>query len=84
MKHYLKTWMPFYQECVEGIKTFDVRENDRNFQLKDILVLQEYNRDTSQYTGRESEFVVTYGLYGGSFGVDKDYVVLAITPFEQN
>lgn len=41
--HHLKIWPEYYKEVVEGRKKAEVRVNDRNFQVGDILVLQEYN-----------------------------------------
>ncbi len=35
--HNLKTWMPFYQDVIDGRKTFELRKNDRDYQVGDIL-----------------------------------------------
>ena len=45
MKHYLKTWPQFYKEVEAGNKTFELRKNDRDYKVGDVLVLQEYNPD---------------------------------------
>ncbi|MHC5823631.1 MAG: DUF3850 domain-containing protein [Nostoc sp.] len=31
--HNLKTWMPFYQDVIDGRKTFELRKNDRYYQI---------------------------------------------------
>jgi ParB family chromosome partitioning protein len=50
-------------ECIEGIllgeKTFEIRLNDGNYQVGDILVLREYE---GEYTGRVAIVEVRYVL----------------------
>lgn len=50
--HHLKTWPPYFQMILDGSKTFDLRENDRDFQEGDYLVLEEYLPDEERYTDR--------------------------------
>lgn len=77
MIHELKTWVPYYRAIVEGKKKFEVRLNDRNFQVGDKLKLREYDNTTGEYTGRAITVDVSYILNGGSFGIEKDYVVMS-------
>lgn len=77
--HILKTLPEYFQQVVAGIKTFEVRENDHNFQVGDILRLKEYIPETG-LTGRRHEVKITYILPGGDFGISKDYVVMSIIP----
>jgi len=60
MKHELKTWPKFFQALWCGDKTFEVRKNDRGFKERDEIVLQEYDPETEEYTGREIEGFITY------------------------
>lgn len=50
--HHLKTWPPFFQQIIDGEKTFELRRNDRGFKTGDYLVLEEYQPDGKIYTGR--------------------------------
>jgi len=42
MKHDLKLNSEFYQDVLNRRKTFEVRINDKNFQVRDILTLREF------------------------------------------
>lgn len=74
--HELKTWPEYFNAIAKGEKTFEVRKNDRDFQVNDILVLQEYDPMTKKYTGVELTFRVGYILYG--MGVEGGYCVMAL------
>lgn len=58
--HNLKIWPEFFEPIARHKKTFEFRVNDRAFQVGDILVLQEYDPDTDDYTGREITAFVPY------------------------
>jgi hypothetical protein len=60
MKHFKKTWPEYFQKILDGSKTFDLRLADWNCQEGDILVLQEWDPDTKEYTGRELEKEITF------------------------
>ncbi len=78
MTHELKTWSIFFQESFSGNKKFEIRKNDRNFQVGDILVLKEFSDLTQSYTGMTLFREILYILEGGSFGLEKDYVILSL------
>ena len=50
--HELKTWPKYYAQIVSGAKRFEIRYNDRDFAVGDLLFLREYNIEIHQYTGR--------------------------------
>lgn len=77
MKHTLKTIQPYFSEVESGNKTFEVRKDDRNFQVGDVLFLQEYDKEKNSYSGKELEFVVIYILKDFP-AIKKGYVVLGI------
>jgi hypothetical protein len=78
MTHDLKSWPEFFDPVIKEKKHFEVRKNDRNFKVGDILRLQEWNPEQGIYTGRFTTREVTYILPGGKFGIDKDYIVMSI------
>lgn len=58
--HNVKSWIHLYQAFVRGEKTHDLRVMDRQYEVGDILILQEYDKFMEKYTGRESKAEITY------------------------
>ncbi|WP_279166629.1 DUF3850 domain-containing protein [Thomasclavelia cocleata] len=52
----LKTKPQYFELQLQDKKNFEIRHNDRNFKVGDILCLEEYNKD---YTGRFIHVEVT-------------------------
>src|SRR5690242_19434237 len=57
--HHLKSWPQFFQPIQAGHRTHELRRNDRNFEVGDVLVLHEFDPETQQYTGAQCEVDVT-------------------------
>ena len=77
MIHELKTIPDIWDALKTGVKTFDVRFNDRGFAVNDTLRLF---RGTSR-EWMEMEYLdrkVTYILAGGQFGIEPGYVVMGL------
>jgi ribosomal protein S17 len=47
-----KCWPELFEKILKGEKKADIRLADFDLKLGDILVLEEYNPKTKQYTGR--------------------------------
>lgn len=75
--HHLKTWPQHFRAVEKGSKTFEVRKDDRDFQVADVLILQEWEPATKQYTGRELSARVGYVLRE-SFGVEEGHVAMSL------
>jgi len=60
MRHKKKVWPEYFQKILEGKKTFELRLADWECNEGDILILQEWDPETKEYTGREIEKEVTY------------------------
>lgn len=60
--HELKTATQYFQALWIGDKTFEIRNNDRNFKERDEIVLQEIDAD-ADYTGREIHGFIRYLTY---------------------
>lgn len=55
-----KAWPEYFQQIVDGKKTFDLRVNDFDISEGDTLVLNEWDPLTKKYTGRTLEKQVGY------------------------
>lgn len=84
-EHVLKTWPEFFALVWEGAKPFEIRENDRNYQWFDKLVLREYsphqhsgphNTSGEFYSGRVINICVKHVLH--SPGLKPGFVVLIL------
>lgn len=87
-RHDLKTWPSFFDQVLSGEKTFELRRDDRGFQIGDELVLREWLPQLERYTGRAILVEITHLIRGPkSFGADpvahpalaEGYVVLSFT-----
>lgn len=80
MVHELKIWPAFFDHIANGSKKFEVRKNDRKFEVGDQLLLSEYEPVSKSYTGRHAYCSVTYVMQGGQFGIQAGHVVMAVEP----
>lgn len=60
VKHTLKSWTGLFEPIYNGEKTHELRVLDRDYQIGDRCLLQEYNPIKKEYTGREVEVEITY------------------------
>lgn len=73
MLHLLKSDYTYLNDIISGKKTFEVRKNDRNYQIDDFVVFERQS-DCSLYM-----FNICYILSDDRY-VKKDYVVLGLQP----
>jgi hypothetical protein len=59
-EHKHKSWPAFFEPVLSGEKTLEVRRDDRDFQVGDHVVLQEWDPLSQDYTGRELHVDITY------------------------
>ena len=75
--HNLKTWTEYFNKIDFGEKKFEIRYNDRGFKVGDILILQEYDKFKSVFTGEVRAFKVDYIT---DYNQKEGYVVMSISP----
>jgi len=76
--HELKTWPEYFEAIWDERKNFELRKNDRNFEVGDVLLLQEYEPTTEVYSGRVIKVTVTYILFGGEWGLTEGDCIMAL------
>lgn len=76
--HVLKTWPGPFEAVRSRRKTYEIRTDDRNFQVGDTLILRSYDPETESYNGLFAEVLVTYKTSGGDWGLPAGLCVLAI------
>ena len=82
-RHSLKINPAYFDAVKNGIKTFEIRKNDRNYRVGDTLTLGEWVPGTwekGSWTGRRVEVAITYVLTHDQFpdGIGDGYAVLGI------
>lgn len=76
--HEVKTLTEHYTEVLAGKKSHEVRFNDRDYQVGDLLNMREIEPD-GEYTGQEMNAQITHVLLGGQFGIEEGWCVLSLT-----
>lgn len=78
--HWLKSWPQHFAAVVNGDKKAEMRLNDREFMVGDILGLEEWDQNKKDHTGRQFFVRVTHigEKYAGV--VDNNYVLLSFEP----
>lgn len=78
--HYLKIVPKYYLDVEHGVKTFEIRKNDRDYHVGDILHLQEWT-ESNGYSDRELGAEVIYMVDDPEY-CKEGYVVLGIKLFD--
>lgn len=86
MIHHLKIDPIHFESIVDGKKTFEIRKDDRPYEVGHILTLNEYDRELQEYTG---DYVLADIV--GVFGRDESeqpyvipgHVILSIANIER-
>lgn len=78
-RHRLKLAKMFFDAVDTGKKSFELRKNDRNYQIGDILELHEMSN--GEETGRVTEKQVIYVLEGFK-GLEEGYCILGLSEVE--
>lgn len=76
--HKLKIWPEFFSAIKLGVKSFEIRKNDRDFKTGDTLQLMEWEPIKKHFTDREMICEIKYIMHDGNMGLKKGYCVMAI------
>jgi ASC-1-like (ASCH) protein len=75
MVHEMKIIPEYFQAVINGNKSFEIRRNDRDFSVGDVLLLNEYNAEQNKYTGRRVRVKI---IYITNYAQVENYVVMGI------
>lgn len=84
-EHHLKTDPEVFQATLDGKKTYDLRLDDRCFEVGDILILEETQFTGEEmktgkpldFTGRALKLEVTHILRGPIWGLKEGWVLMS-------
>jgi hypothetical protein len=76
MHHTLKTWTEPFEFVWDGRKTYEIRKNDRDFNVGDIVKLAEWDREKEEFTGRYIRGPITYPT-SGAWGIPDELIVFS-------
>lgn len=74
----LKTNTKEFQDIFDGLKLYELRRNDRDYQVGDQLILLEYDQFKEEYSEREIHCTVIHITKGGKWGLHKGHCVMGI------
>lgn len=79
MTHALKCWPEYFKAVDNGSKQFELRKEDRPFNIDDKIILQEWNPETETYTGEELTFHISYILRDApKLGLKPGFAILGL------
>lgn len=76
--HELKLNIAFCDAVLKGLKTFEIRKNDRDFKMGDLIEFKPVNNDGEEgyHKVQNRTYKITYIL--DNWGLKEGYVALAI------
>jgi len=60
MIHNLKCQQLWFDDIINGKKQFEIRKDDRNYEVGDFILLEEWNPEIKKYSGRGITITITY------------------------
>jgi hypothetical protein len=73
-EHFVKCWPEYFAAAWEGVKPFENRQNDRQYQKGDRVTMQEWNPTSGQYTGR---WITGTIIYQTDMGLQPGWITFA-------
>ena len=87
--HELKIKHEYLVDIARGVKTFELRKNDRDYQVGDLIRFIDIKQSDSDkcdcdiYIDKDTLYKIIYILKDvPQYGLDKDYCILAIKKVE--
>ena len=71
-KHVLKIEEHFYRSIVDGTLNFNLRKNDRDYEVDDIVVFRPYSCESGEYGPESFEYIITTIIHHTEVAVGED------------
>ena len=79
--HQIRLLTKHFDDVLSGKKSFELRKNDRDYKVGDILEMTEFK--DGKNTGRMARMIVTYFLDGFT-GIEDGYCILGTAPMNED
>jgi hypothetical protein len=85
--HEIKIYPRYFEAVMSGDKTFELRRNDRDYKVGDVILLEEFEYEVGgSYTGRNLSVTISYILKEedgkGWIGLRPGYCCIGFKPLE--
>lgn len=78
VRHTVRAHPDSFQPMWDGLQTFDVRENDRDYKVDDSYQVMEFDPAVEKYTGRMLGASLSFILQG-KYGLPPNIVVMTLS-----
>lgn len=83
-EHKIKIKYSYYKAVLSGEKTFEIRKNDRNYCVGDIIHFVPIDDNCGLLIPHKANaYRITYVFHGGEYGIASEYCVFGIAPAER-
>ena len=80
-EHAIKIKEVYFKAVLSGEKTFEIRKNDRNYQVGDIIHFVPVDDECGMIIPHDlNAYRITYVFHGGEYGLEEGYCVFGILP----
>jgi hypothetical protein len=62
--HIVKTWPAYYDKAAIGLKPWEIRTDDRDYQTGDLFLSRRWCPKREEYTGEQSAYRIVYIMRG--------------------
>jgi hypothetical protein len=76
--HTVKSWPEYFEAIADGTMTFNLRKDDRGYEVGDLIEFEEYRPSVGEYTGETVTCRIGYILKDFD-GLMPGYVILGLT-----